>query len=117
MARNRLYFEYEIPSSVVAVVRAVCADYVRRDRALKWDMLPVGVRLEYERLNGAINSSLEGIEFTKEEAEELRRELIKDIGIGRGYHFSPLSPYFAKNTYYRRKRKVIHDVAVSLRLL
>ena len=111
MARKKIYTDYKIPNSVVAMVRVVCVDYVRRDRALRWDMLTVGVKMEFERLNRAVDGAVIGINA------DARGEFIKDIGIQRGYDFSPCSIYYAKNTYYAKKRKAIYDIAVALNLV
>ena len=111
MARTKKYFNYEIPKGIVEIVKAICADYVRRDRALRWDELNDGVRFEYLRLNGAIEGALGIIDTSS------RLDMIGDIAQGRGYEFSPCSPFLAKNTYYQRKRQIVHDIAVNLGLL
>jgi len=111
MARTKKYFNYELPKGVVEIVKAVCADYVRRDRALRWDELTDGVRFEYLRLNGAIEGALGIIDAS------VRLDMLADIAIGRGYEFSLCSPFFAKNTYYQRKRQIVHDIAINLRLI
>lgn len=35
MPKPKLYFQFELPSSVVEIVKTVCADYTRRERAIK----------------------------------------------------------------------------------
>ena len=65
----------------------------------------------YIELNASIDKALES------EAADVRCVLLDDIGLERGYHFSPISHLLAKNTYYKKKRKIIHDIAVELRLL
>lgn len=112
MARPRLYRKWNVPENVVDIVKAVCADYDRRKRAIRASLLTAEVSEEYIRLNNAIDSSLdENIE------EALREYILTDIQLNRGYESSPASPYYAKNTYYQRKRKVIHDIAKSLYLI
>ena len=36
MPKPKLYFQFELPSSVVEIVKTVCADYTRRERAIKY---------------------------------------------------------------------------------
>ena len=111
MARQKIYFKHEIPSSVVDIVKTLCADYVRRERALRWDQLSEGVKNEYSRLNNAIDAALSIISASS------RLDMVKDIGLGRGYDSSPCSPFLAKNTYYQRKREIVHNIAINLKLL
>ena len=111
MSRRRMYFAWEMPTGVVDVVRAICADYTRRSVALTQDAIPEHVREVYARLNEAIEAALSDVE------PGLRKTLLDDVGRHRGYDFSKISPYVAKNTYYNRKRKLVHDIARSLSLI
>ncbi len=104
--------KYNIDTSVVDIVKAVCADYSRRSRALLYSLLDDTIRREYLRLNSAIDKALE------DNVEEgVRGYIFSDIQLGRGYDFSLASPFYAKNTYYQRKRKIIHDIAAALNLI
>lgn len=104
--------KWNIDTGVVDIVKAVCADYERRKRALLYSLLDETIRREYLRLNSAIEKALvENVE------EGVRGYIFSDIQLGRGYDFSPASPYYAKNTYYQRKRKIIHDIAATLNLI
>ena len=111
MARYRTYFKWEIPSGVVAIVKAVCADYERRERAIRYSNITGEVLSRYVELNAVIDNALEEVEIG------IRRDLLEDIREGRGYDFSATSPFLAKNTYYQRKRKLIHDIAEGLFLI
>lgn len=111
MGRQKSYYKYEIPASIVEIVKTVCADYDRRERAIKYSSITGPVLERYVELNGIIDMALEEIEC------DVRRDLLKDVSSGRGYNFSAASPFFAKNTYYQRKRKLIHDIAKGLCLL
>lgn len=31
MARQKMYYKWDIPTSIVEIVKAICADYERRD--------------------------------------------------------------------------------------
>lgn len=111
MARNRIYERWYIPKSVVAIVLSVCCDYERRQRAIERKAVTDAIRGEFERLNGIIDLALLDIE------PGIRKCLLDDIAGARGYMNSPCSAIIAKNTYYNRKRKLIHDIAVGLNLI
>ena len=111
MARTKMYYRWEIPTGVVAIVKSVCADYERRERAIKYAAITGTVIERYVELNAVIDTALESVELG------IRRELLRDIQLGRGYDFSGASPFLAKNTYYQRKRKLIHDIAQGLSLI
>lgn len=109
MARPKVYDNFCLPRGVVAIVKDICADYTRRKAALSGD-LPDNIRETYTRLNKAVEDALEEIE------KGIRSAILSDVANGRGYDVSEATFYLAKNTYYRRKRKLIHDVAVALSL-
>ena len=111
MARPKMYFKWEIPTSVVDIVKMVCADYDRRERMIKYSTITGAVLAKYVELNAIIDKALEDIEIG------IRRDMLEDIQQGRGYEFSAASPFLAKNTYYQRKRKLIHDIARGLSLI
>ena len=108
MPKKKIYYRHEIPSSVVNIVKSVCADYDRRARVIGID----GSVLDtYLQLNGIIDKALEEVE------PGIRRIILDDVRLGRGYDFSPASPFLAKNTYYSKKRKLVYDIAKGLRLI
>ena len=111
MPKQRTYFKWEIPTSVVEIVKTVCADYDRRERMIKHSSITGVVLDRYIELNAVIDKALESVEVG------IRRNLLEDIQRGRGYDFSQASPFVAKNTYYQRKRKLIHDIALGLALI
>ena len=112
MPRPKLYRKWVIPDNVVDIVKSVCADYDRRKRAIQASLLTAEVMREYIRLNDAVDKAL-----TDNVEEALREYMLTDIQLNRGYDLSPTSPYLAKNTYYQRKRKVVHDIALELHLI
>lgn len=101
----------DIPLSVERIVRAMMFDYSRRSKLLSQGGLSDQVQQTYLHLNFIIDSALESVEIG------LRKTLMEDIALHRGYDMSPCNYLVAKNTYYRRRYKVIHDVAVSLGLI
>ena len=111
MARQKAYFKYDIPTSVVDIVKTICVDYNRRERAIKYGTITGEVLAIYVELNAIIDKALEDIEVG------VRKCLITDIQKKRGYYFSDAQYLMAKCTYYSRKRKFIFDIAKSLALL
>ncbi len=112
MARRTRYCRrYELPASVVDVVKCLCADYERRARAIKYESVEGAVLERYAELNAAIDKALEALEAG------IRREMLEDIHRGRGYDFSPVSVYLSKNTYYQRKKRMIFEIAKDLSLI
>ncbi len=111
MARNKLYFTYDVPTSITRVVNAVCADYERRERAIKYSAITGDTLDKYIELNAAVDRALEDVEVG------LRKILLDDISSGRGYYKSSAVCLVSKNAYYCRRRKLIHDIATSLSLI
>lgn len=111
MPKPKMYFQFELPSSVVEIVKTICADYDRRERAIKHGNV-TGVVLErLVELNAIIDAALEDIEIG------VREDMLRDIQNRRGYDFSPASYCISKNTYYKRKKKLIYDIAKNLALV
>ena len=110
MPKPKLYFQYELPFSVVMIVKAICADYRRREHKIKYSTAS-GVTSRCAELNAIIDKALEEVEVGA------RRDMLCDICTRRGYDSSPCGAYMGKNTYYRRKRKLIYDIAKSLSLI
>jgi hypothetical protein len=102
---------YSMPVNVADIVRIVCADYGRRERDIRKQAREEAVIANYTEMNSVIDSALCGVE------EGIRSNLLDDIGAGRGYDFSPLSPLMSKNTYYKRKTQVVKDIAHGLALI
>ena len=111
MARQRLYFKWEIPSTVVKIVNSICADYDRREKIIKYSTVTGAVLEKSIELNAIVDKALEDIE------PGIRKEIISDIAEGRGYYRSGCSVIMEKNAYYRRRRKLVHDIAVTMSLI
>lgn len=111
MAKQKMYFKYDIPTSVVEMVKAVCLDYNRRERAIKYGTITGEVLDKYIMLNASVDKALEEIEVG------IRKEILDDIGNKRGFQFSAASMLISKDAYYRRRRKLIYDIAKELALL
>lgn len=111
MPKPKKYFQYELPSSVVEIVKTLCADYSRRERAIKYGNVTGAVLERYVELNATIDTALEDVEIG------IRMDMLRDIQNRRGYDFSPASYCISKNTYYKRKKKLIYDIAKNLALV
>lgn len=111
MARPRIYCRREIPKSMVIIVTAVIADYERRERILKDRNASETVLGKAAELNAIVDAALEDIE------PALRKDIVSDITDGRGYNRSSCSMIIHKDSYYNRRRKLVHDIAVSLHLI
>ena len=108
---RRITTKWDLPFSIVKIVSTICADYDRRRIAMQFKTDSADVIREYERLNGIIDSALLEIEVG------IRRVMLDDVILGRGYDFSPASPFLAKNTYYQRKCKLVYDIAKGMMLV
>lgn len=111
MSRQAQFFQYKIPSSVVNVVKSIIIDYDRREGAINRSAISGAVLARYIELNSAIDKSLSDIEAG------IRKYMIYDIVNGIGYERSQINTLMSKNAYYRRRRKLIYDIAVDLSLL
>lgn len=103
--------KWGLPINVVLIVRAVCSDYDRRNNIIKFNTASEEVIAHYREVNGCIDKALEEIEVG------IRRDMLNDIILNRGYDFSPISPFLAKNTYYTRKRKTVYSIAKAMHLI
>ena len=110
MSRKKEYFKHEIPTSVVGVVYAVCTDYYRREREMKYGVVSGDVLSKYAELNTVVERALLSVE------SEFREDLLSDIAERRGYERSRTAVLISKNAYYRRRRQVIYEIAAGLRL-
>ena len=111
MARRTFYKNWGVPASVVMVVTSVCADYTRRDKALRSCLISEPVQEKLQTLNSIVDKALEEIE------PAIRKDIINDITCGRGYNKSACSLVMEKNTYYRRRRKLVYDIAIAMKLI
>lgn len=99
---------WELPRSVVNIVRSMCADYDRRALLIRSSCELVS---KYSEMNDAIDRGLESVEVG------IRRTMLDDIYLNRGYGYSPVSAIMSKNAYYARKKKAIFLIATELKLM
>ena len=109
--RPKQFYKYELPTGVVKVVRAQCADYERKTLAIKSGTLTPEVRKAYEETNDAINTALADIE------ESCREEFLVDIAENRGWHKSRINWLLSQEAYYNRKWLAVYQIAKGLHLV
>lgn len=103
MGRKRMYKDIELPREMAKCIKSLIAEEER------------------ERHAGYISEYIERVAIAMGVAEQdLERKvaiiLVDDIAKGIGYDKSKLSLYMDLNTYYRRRRRYIYDVAIALGL-
>ena len=112
MARGRVFDEHRLPHGVLQVVISICADYERRAAVLREGADGEdAVFARYQELNGAVDRALAQVEVG------VRRDLLCDVALGRGYRRSAAQYMLSKNAYYRRRHKLMRDIAKELHLL
>ncbi len=116
MGKTKIYQAHELPRTVVDIVRAVCADYKRREKFIKLhdqgNEVTELISLDMCKfLNEIVDESLNPIEPT------LRPMVLEDICEKRGYEHSPAASIISKNGYYKRKRKFLYDIAAAMSLI
>ncbi|MDY3846336.1 MAG: hypothetical protein SOZ62_05485 [Eubacteriales bacterium] len=101
----------KIPDDIDKIIAAVCHDYKRRKNLIEGGHVNGDVRAHYIKMNSALESALD------EECEAgLRKDMLDDIAIRRGYRKTP-AYYVSQVTYYDRKRRVKYAIAKKLHLL
>ncbi len=109
--KRQIYFSWEVPSGVARMVTAICADYERREQLIRYSSVTGPVLDRSVELNAAIERALDEVDAG------VREDLLHDIAYGIGYNRSAAACVMSKNAYYRRRRKLVHDIAVNLALL
>ncbi len=100
-----------LPESADALASALCADYFRRERAIRAGDTPLRVRMEYEYLNRRIFTAARELC----EGEEDALGYIEEIGAKRGYAKSRFM--VSEKTYKVKKRAVKLNILRRLYLL
>ncbi|MBQ3015268.1 MAG: hypothetical protein IJD79_00650 [Clostridia bacterium] len=111
MGRKKIYNNWNHPQSLVNIIETIISDYPRRDRIVRFSSASETVIEEYRRLNAIIDRAVNELE--PELARIVKCDMIDRIG----YDKSRASLCASKSTYYNRKRKLIHDIAVYMCLV
>ena len=109
--REEAFCVGELPQSVDALASALCADYFRRERAIREGAEPLRVRMEYEYLNHRIYAAARELCDKVEDAIGY----IEEIGEKRGYAKSRFT--VSEKTYKIKKREVKLNILRRLYLL
>jgi hypothetical protein len=109
--RPKQYYKYQLPTGVVKVVQAQCADFERKRIALKNGGISDEVRKAYEEINAIISEALEEVE------EACRKDFLKDIAENHGWNKSSINWMLSQGAYYNRKWKVVYEIARKMFLI
>ncbi len=102
------YYRSEVPAGVLNLVTAVIAERGRRSLDIRLGTREEAVLEEYRRVNAEIDRALENLE------PALRPCMIADIVRRRGYRYSDARELLSKDAYYKRKNRLIADIARRL---
>ncbi|MBO7150204.1 MAG: hypothetical protein J6V82_00480, partial [Clostridia bacterium] len=87
------------------LIRTVCADYERRARLVRREMISPRVQEMYLSLNAAIDGAMSTVyEKTRAYAPHFSEQMRTDIAKCRGYARSPLSGVMSEGSYKKYKR-------------
>lgn len=100
-----------LPAGLETVLVGLCADFFRREEALRRGEIDFRVRMEYAYLNGRIFDAAR--ELCADDAEA--RLFIREIGEKRGYAGS--ETLLSESVYKVRKREIRYAVLRRLHLL
>ena len=100
-----------LPLSVERAVRAMCDDYDRRAAEIRRGKLSPTVIGHYILLNAVIDQAIASCC-----EEDVREQMRRDIGEGKGHRFSTLF-FMAPATYKKRKKACKIAIAEALHLL
>lgn len=101
----------KLPKGLNRVVVDIIADTDRRQKCIDLNSVRPEVREFYVILNDAVNQAMNDVEIG------IRQMMFKDFIYGHGFNKSDASPLISVNAYYRRKRKVIADVARAIYMI
>ena len=111
VGRPKIFYEKDVPASVVKLVSAYCADLPRREKVISAKKADERLINVYRQINDRIFSALSDIE------ESLRGIFVSDIAGNRGYAQSEASEFMSYKAYYNRKKQIIYHIATELNLL
>ncbi len=108
---RRKYDLVPIPSHVYDIANSVIAGYEARKKTINYNKCSQKVKERYISLNEIVDEVFDSLE------PGLREELLKDMVARQGYKYSDAATFISANAYYRRKRKVIYELAQKLSLI
>ena len=111
MGRHKIYFKYDDPITVVRIVEAIISDFPRKERVIAYSSAAPELLSRYIAVNTVINNAVTKFE------PQLCRIIVHDIIDRVGYEKSDAAMYTSRGAYYRRRKMLIHDIAVELMLI
>ncbi len=109
--RKKAFDQVKVPDTLADIVRSIIADYDRRKDAIAKGEGRMVTLEQYAVINESIDDALLFIE------DFYRYIIFDDMKHNRGYDYSKISTYISRKGYYRRKRKIIAEVATNLNLI
>lgn len=103
--------DFDLYTPVVAVVRGYCRMYHYMTVTAEDPRVRDDVREHFSRVTAAIHDALT-VNCRPDEAPYF----LDDIGLGTGFNKSQMC-FISEVDYKVRKRKIVHDIAVNLRLV
>lgn len=100
----------KLPCTLSKMAEAVIADYPRRSIALAANDISEATRKQYLQYNVAVDMAVDFLEPT------LRDIMLDDVVNKRSYYKSSASNIICRNAYYRRRDKMLYNVAVALKM-
>lgn len=99
-----------LPKTLSDYIEAVVRDYPRRASALEVESLSEPTRKQYLVYNVAVDMAIDFLE------PALKKILIDDIIEGRSYYSSSAANFICRNSYYKRRSRILYNVAVALKM-
>lgn len=103
--------DYNLYSPIVAVVRGYCRMYQYMTVSIEDPQISKDIRDHYAVVVAAIHDALT-VNCRPDEAPYF----LDDIGLGTGFNKSQMC-FISERDYKTRKRKIVMDIAVNLRLI
>ncbi len=100
---------YDLPRNVCDACLAILGDYRRRATEIERGKLPARVLDTYAELNRLCDRAAYDIQ------PSVRKAIMKDIELRRGWELSELGPIYEKKSYYNCKRKIVKRLAINLK--
>ena len=108
---RKKYDIFKVPTHAKILVTAMIAGYRARQKAIDMKTVSDKVAATYENLNYCIDKAIESME------PGLRNIMLYDFEHRVGFKYSDACTFISANSYFRRKRRLIYDVAKMVNLI
>ena len=99
-----------LPKTLAIYIEAVVMDYARREAALEGNDISESTRKQYIKFNIAVDMGFAFLE------PALKDTMFKDIVSKRGYYSSEASAIICRNAYYKRRARILYNIAIALNM-